>query len=85
MNHVLPLNGSKTRPLSSYATAELRNIAVAPVPRCSVNPGVVNRLLRGGLVEIVLRPSPFRRRASVMIEHLKITAAGNEMLEVGHE
>lgn len=70
-----PLNGTRTHPLSIAAYAVLREIAAAPVPRQTVNPGVTNRLLREALVEQVSLPSPFKTvRGNVT--HLQITAAG---------
>lgn len=75
-----PLNGTKTHPLSKHAVAELRDIAAAPVPRSSVNPGVANRLLREALVTQVALPSPFRTHRGGKAPHLQITAAGERAL-----
>jgi len=75
-NPRMPLNGTKTHPLSEYAREELRNIATEPVPRQSVNPGVANRLLREGLVSEVQTVSPFKRHKGGSITHLQITADG---------
>jgi hypothetical protein len=73
---MLPLNGTKTHPLTAHALAELKDIAAKPVPRQAVNPGVANRLLRGELVESVMLPSPFRTHGGRTIEHLRITDTG---------
>ena len=77
---VTPLNGTKTHPLSAHAIAELRNIARSPEPTVGVNPGVINRLMRENLVEIVLLPSPFKTHKGRPANHLKITDAGRERL-----
>lgn len=82
----LPLNGTRTHPLSAHAIAELRNIALDPVPRCTVNPGVANRLERENLVDVVHLPSPFpthHKRGIHNIPHLRITDAGRAALEQG--
>lgn len=71
-----PLNGTKTHPLSAHAIADLCFLAVMPVPSSSLNPGVINRLLREELAEIVQLPSPFKTHAGRLISHLRITAAG---------
>ena len=73
-----PLNGEKTHPLSSHALAELKDIALHPVPSCAVNPGVANRLLRERLVMTVDLPSPYKTHKGRSIAHLAITAAGRE-------
>ena len=41
-----PLNREKTHPLTQHAIGVLRDIAVKPIPRQSLNPGVANRLAR---------------------------------------
>lgn len=76
MSDVIPLNGTKTHPLSAHALAELKDIANSPVARQSVNPGVSNRLLREALVETVQMPSPFKTHKGANIEHLRITDTG---------
>lgn len=76
---VMPLNGEKTHPLSQAALDVLRKISRAPVPRCEVNPGVVNRLEREALVEEVALASPFKTRKG-LVRHLQITATGRERL-----
>lgn len=75
-----PLNGTKTHPLSAHAIAELKDIALRPVPCCSVNPGVQNRLRREQLVEIVALPSPFKTHKGGNAPHLQITQAGRDRL-----
>jgi len=56
---MLPLNGKRTHPLSPLAKACLSQIEKGPVPAQDLNPGVVNRLLREGTVELVTLPSPY--------------------------
>jgi hypothetical protein len=73
-----PLNGEKTHPLSAHALAELRDIALHPVPACAVNPGVANRLLRENLVSSVELPSPYKTHKGRSIAHLVITAQGRK-------
>lgn len=75
-----PLHGEKTRSLSTHALEELRNIAEAPLPRCTVNPGVANRLTRENLVQGIQMGSPFPTHKGANIEHLEITDAGRERL-----
>ena len=65
--------------LSEHALAELRNISHGAVPRSSVNPGVVGRLLRDGLVEVTLLPSPFKTHRGARIDHLRLTKAGYDV------
>lgn len=76
-----PLNGMKTHPLSEHALSELKDIAQTPVPRSSVNPGVVNRLLRESLVEEVSLPSPFKAHKGAAVAHLQITTAGRAAIQ----
>lgn len=76
-----PLNGEKTHPLSAHAIAELMDIARAPVPTCSINPGVLNRLGREDLIEIVALPSPFKTHKGRATTHAQITPAGRRALE----
>lgn len=69
------------RPLSAHALAELADIAQAPVPRQSVNPGVCRRLEGDGLVECVMIPSPFPSRRGELVQHLQVTEAGRAALQ----
>jgi hypothetical protein len=72
---LLPLNGTATHELSPIALETLARIAKSPVPAQEVNPGIVNRLVRGDLVELQDRPSPYRTRKG-NVPHLVITEAG---------
>ena len=74
--HMKPLNGNNTRPLSQYAVNELLRIAQSPVPKLTVNAGVVDRLLREDLVEIVQLPSPYKVDKGGNCSHLRITETG---------
>lgn len=76
-----PLNGEKTHPLSAHAREELANIARAPIPTAGINPGVINRLMRENLAEIVQLPSPFKVHKGGNCPHLQITEVGRKMLE----
>lgn len=76
----VPLNGTKTHPLSVAALDSLRDIERKPVPPQEVNPGVVNRLSREDLVELVPLPSPYAKHKGANIPHLRITDAGRAAL-----
>ncbi len=67
-------------PLSAHAMEELRHIAREPLPRQSVNPGVVNKLLSEKLVNSVQLPSPFKVHKGSNCEHLEITDQGRALL-----
>ena len=75
-----PLHGTKTHPLSEHALGVLRDLAQAPKPTQGINPGVVNRLQRGDLAEVVNLPSPFASHRSGDCPHLRITDAGRKAL-----
>ena len=75
-----PLNGTRTHPLSRTAMEILASIARSPAPRQSINPGVVNRLLREDLVEMVDLPSPYKT-VKGLVSHLRVTAAGRARLD----
>lgn len=77
----LPLNGTKTRPLTEASLTVLRSLAREPEPRSRINPGVSNRLLREALAETVQLRSPFATHRGKHIEHLRITEAGRAVLQ----
>lgn len=79
-NNMKPLNGNKTHPLTEFARQELKRISQAPVPSQTVNPGVINRLLRGNLIQLVQLPSPYKKHKGKNCEHLQITEAGRQEL-----
>lgn len=70
---------SPLNPLSSHALDVLGTVKRQPVPRQEVNPGVVHRLLREALVELVDLPSPYKTLPGT-VDHLRITAAGERAL-----
>jgi hypothetical protein len=75
-----PLNGTKTHPLTPFALNALREIAKTPAPTMTINPGVTNRLLREGLVELVELPSPYKKHRGGTCWHLRITDEGLKRL-----
>lgn len=77
MNDLLPLNGTKTHPLSRHAKAALDLIRKAPIPAQEINPGVVNRLLREGVVELCEMPSPYKGRRRT-VSHLRLKAQASQ-------
>jgi hypothetical protein len=79
-----PLNGEKTHPLSKHALQELSNLIACPLPTSTVNPGVVDRLTREGLAEVVDLRSPFKTHQGKRIPHLQITALGRAVVEAGN-
>lgn len=77
---MLPLNGTKTHPLTDHARAALRRLRAGPLPRQEFNPGVINRLLREDLIECRMGPSPYKTRIGER-EYAHITDAGRAALE----
>lgn len=56
---------AKLRPLLPGALSEaaeraLDSLRAGPRPRQEINPGIVDRLMRDSLVELVFRPTPYR-------------------------
>lgn len=76
-----PLNGEKTHPLTDHGRRALASLLSAPVVKSMFNPGIVDRLLRGGLAEIVMLPSPFKKDRGRKRQFLQITDEGRK--EVG--
>lgn len=77
-----PLNGMKTHPLTPVAVAALRRLVCRWVPRQEINAGVVDRLERGGLIEEMDRPSPYRtHKTGRMVRHVTASAAGVAEIE----
>lgn len=72
-----PLNGSKTRPLSQHAFDVLASLTAGPQPTQTINPGVIDRLLREDLIEIAQLPSPYVSHNGRPISHAKATAGGH--------
>ena len=75
-----PLNGTKTHPLSEHALTVLAAIANAPQASHTVNPGVINRLMRESLVTVEQMPSPFKAYRGGDCSFLCITQAGRDVL-----
>lgn len=80
MSKLVPLNGARTHPLTAHAHIVLADIANAPMARLAVNPGCANRLLRGGLVEEVYLPNPYKKHNGQNCAFLAITDAGRAEL-----
>jgi hypothetical protein len=80
MTSIPPMNGTKTHPLTPHALSVLKRLLSGPEPQQSINPGVVNRLMREDLVTIAKRPSPFATHKNRPIDHLEITDAGRAAL-----
>lgn len=88
-----PLHGERTHPLSQHAWTVLRQCAIAPVPRQTINPGVANRLLREDktqgiqpLARIEMRPSPFRTHHGKVIQFVVLTEHGMQVAKgTSHE
>lgn len=80
--HLLPLNGTKTHPLTHHAYAALERMAQAPVPSHEINAGVSNRLEREALGEWVDLPNPYpsSQRRNPTCPHMRITDAGRQAL-----
>lgn len=79
----LPLNGTKTHPLTAVALSVLAQLQRGPLPAQCVNPGLGNRLERGGLVDIVGIRSPFKSHKGRKLAHYQITDAGRALLAKG--
>lgn len=71
-----PLNGTKTHPLSAHALTVLERIGEREQPCFTINPGVINRLMRDDLVTIF--QAPYGKQKS--INYLRITEAGRAAL-----
>lgn len=74
-----PLNGTKTHPLKQASIEALNQIARGPAPRQEFNAGVIDRLLREDLIEMLQIPSPYHKPKG-LIAGVKITAAGRAVL-----
>lgn len=74
----MPLNGTKTHPLSEHAFSVLGSIAGSPTPCAQINPGVVRRLMDEELAEVVHLPSPYATHKGKPLAHLKATDKGRQ-------
>lgn len=80
MSAIPPLNGTKTHPLTDHARKVLRALSYGPLPRQSINPGVINRLERETLIECIWGPSPYSTKPGER-QYAHITPAGRAALE----
>lgn len=80
-----PLNGEKTHPLTAHAIRALVDLSHGPQPRQALTPGIVDRLLRGGLVESAQLVSPYKTHRGARIEHLRLTKAGHDAALASHK
>lgn len=72
---------ARRRPLSVHALHALAELNRKSALSSQFNPGVTNRLLSGGLVELQNRPSPFAsHRPGTHIDYLVITENGRAEL-----
>ena len=69
---------SSLPPLSTHATMALQDLAYSPAPTQVFNPGVVGRLLRDELIEIVELPSPYPTHGGKRIPFARITDKGRK-------
>lgn len=67
--------------LSSHAKEALRTLLSGPRPAQEFNPGVVSKLHREALVDLVEMPSPYPSRKGLCIQFLRISRAGMEAIE----
>ena len=81
-----PLNGTKTHPLKPGTIKVLGWLERWPMPSQELNPGVRDRLERGGYAEAVQLPSPYKKDKGALTTHYRITDAGRAGLKGGkHE
>ena len=81
---MLPLNGTKTHPLSKHALKVLQALRErGSQPTQGINAGVVNRFHRERLTKTVQRPSPFAAHKGRKCDHEQITEAGRSALAAG--
>ena len=75
-----PLNGTKTHPMGAPTLRVLAKLKDGPIPKARINPGVVDRLSREGLIDFVQLPSPFKKDKGGTTTHLRLRAlaAGGE-------
>ena len=77
-----PLNGVKTHPLTEHSKGVLKTLASqGPKPAQEINNGVIDRLGREGLAEIVHLTSPYDKHRGGKCAHLQVTAAGRRVIE----
>jgi len=69
--------------LTRHALQTLKKIKASPRPLRELGYGLLMRLLSDGLVEQVNIPSPYKINHGRMIQHLRITALGEDALKHG--
>ncbi len=72
-----------SKPISEHAERVLDGLVVGPRPRQEINPGVVDRLLRSGYIEMVNRVSPYKTHKGALIPFVAITDKGRQFLKDG--
>lgn len=65
-------------PLRAAARDALASLRAGPRPTLQLNPGVVDRLCRGGLADLVWLPSPYASHRGRTIQHIRITDDGRK-------
>ena len=78
---LLPLNGKETKKLTKIAIETLKRLKYRPLPCQELNPGLLNRLIRGNLIDIVKLPSPYKTHKGRVIDHCRLNNFGFELLE----
>jgi hypothetical protein len=74
-----PLNGEKTHPLKPASLDVLHRLRNRPIPYQEINPGVIDRLTREGLAEVIQILNPYQTKAKT-IRGLEITPRGIALL-----
>lgn len=64
------------RPLTDHARSVLRDLERREQPAQAYNPGVIDRLMRGALISIEPRPSPYMTHRGRNIPFAVITEEG---------
>lgn len=69
---VTPNNGTKTHPMSPQALRAQAALKDGPAPKATLNPGIVDRLIREGTAELVWLPSPYKTHKGRSIMHIRL-------------
>lgn len=77
-----PLNGTRTHPLTDHAVEVMGTLKTRAVPAQEINPGVLNRLLREQLIDLIDKPSPYKTHRGQPISHARLSDMGFERLEL---
>lgn len=65
-----------SRELSAIAYETLSRLSSGPKPTQEINPGLIGKFCREGLIQIVPLKSPYRTHNGRLIEHAQITEKG---------